>query len=646
MTQVILFAPTSTQINFQENVFSEQVALDHAKRDIAQLLQQAQARLPEVNTPHRMIGTVKIETDAAHLGKILDVYRGVVAEENLRLKEQGIPIHMEITNGGHGEIYLAIANYEPIEKPHMEFPLTFDLSRVKQADYAALIQGSDYAQEDKEQLLKIIPEIYALAEKGKVNLAAVTIGRAEEGSLVIEGVNRPKSRVRIAQAESSSPPVEQTVFDAKSKSQQIAIILSPKDRDKLIVPEAELNAMGPYELTDAQWKILSSYFDAVSENSYGVGFGVLEQSQRIDIVRKLISPHENAGKALGFRYEGADDVKSAARTLSGMVGDCDDYSLLYIACINRLQNEGKLDKRGFDLAVAQYYDPTEPKICGHANVIQFGRRDERAVTGRETTFIVDFTVKTSTADMDLNPELAQAPNDSLRNKFIQYMNTGRKKSEMIKPEFVSFKHFDSFEGVQVYYSRQEGARLLKEGQNQEAIEILAVGIGIAERVGLPHEDLSFYMAKARRNEGTRLIREGADLYEKGNEADGQAKIDAGVPLLKAADNDYAAILQLNGLSPLVLNEAAYECRVNKDYATAQTLAIRAIEGAPFIDDYYTELWKILDEQGKYSEAQKIFQGYRDMLDKLDKSKSGSIAELKNKLDGFVNAAHDKTGENH
>src|SRR3989338_9465128 len=112
MSQITVFAPTNTQINFQENVFREQVVLEHAKRDILQLLQQAQAKLPQVNMPHRMIGTVMIETDAAHLGKILEVYKGVVAEENMRLREQNVPIHMEITNGGHREIYLAIANYE------------------------------------------------------------------------------------------------------------------------------------------------------------------------------------------------------------------------------------------------------------------------------------------------------------------------------------------------------------------------------------------------------------------------------------------------------------------------------------------------------------------------------------------------------
>src|SRR3989338_5541208 len=644
MSQLTVFAPTNTQINFQENVFSEQVVLEHAKRDILQLLQQAQAKLPQVNMPHRMIGTVRIETDAAHLGKILEVYKGVVAEENMRLREQNIPIHMEITNGGHGEIYLAIANYEPIERQHLEFPLTFDLSKAKQADYAALVQGSDYAQEDKEQLLKIIPEIYSLAEKGRLDIASVTIDRSDNGDLMIEGVKRSKSKVRIAQAESSSPPVEQTIFDARK--QPIAIMLSPQDRTELAVPEAELGTIKPYELTDAQWKVLSAYFDTVSRNAFGVGFDLLEQSQKEDIIRKTISPHENAGQALGFKYEAADDVKTAARTLSGMIGDCDDYSLLYIACINRLQKERRLDKNGFDLAVAQYYDPTEPKICGHANIIQFGKKNERTIGAKETTFIVDFTVKTSTVDMKLDPALAQAPNDSLRNKFVKYMNMGRKDSQKIKPEFVSFRHYDSFEGAQVYYSREEGVRLMQNGQNQEAIEVLAVGIGVAEIAGLPHEDLLFYMAKARKEEGMSIIGEGAQLYEKGDEEGGQAKINAGKQLYEIGNRDYATALQLNGLSHSVLNEASYGYLLNKNYAAAKKLAIRSIESAPFIEESYTTLWNSLDAHGKYSEAEKIFQDYREMLDKLDKSKTGPIAELKDKLDGYIEMAHQKTEENH
>jgi len=77
MAPITVLAPTSTQITFQENVFSEQLVQEHAKRDIALLLQQAQARLPNNPEPHRVIGTVKIDADATHLDKILGTYRNV-----------------------------------------------------------------------------------------------------------------------------------------------------------------------------------------------------------------------------------------------------------------------------------------------------------------------------------------------------------------------------------------------------------------------------------------------------------------------------------------------------------------------------------------------------------------------------------------
>lgn len=185
MAPITMLAPTSTQINFEQNVFSEKAVYEQARRDIATLLSQSQAKLPEQNMPHRIIQLIKIDADAAHLDKIVEIYRKVVDEENQRLRVDKVPIQMAVTNTG-GSMYFAVANYEPVEKQHMEFPMALNLKGTKQEDYVNLIKSIGFVQEDEAQLLKIIPEIYRRAEAGQLDISNVTINRGQDGNLRIE----------------------------------------------------------------------------------------------------------------------------------------------------------------------------------------------------------------------------------------------------------------------------------------------------------------------------------------------------------------------------------------------------------------------------------------------------------------------------
>jgi len=183
--------PTKRQINFEANVFSEQVVLDHAKHDIEGLLKVAQERLPAETTPHRIIHLVKIETDNTHMNNILDIYGSVVAQENQRLRENNVPIHLSVTNGTGGSIYFVAANYEPVEKLHLDYPITLNLKNTKQSDYLELVRGMNLPKDEEEQLVALVPKIYQLASEGKLDLQAVTIDKTNVG-LQIAGIEETK----------------------------------------------------------------------------------------------------------------------------------------------------------------------------------------------------------------------------------------------------------------------------------------------------------------------------------------------------------------------------------------------------------------------------------------------------------------------
>jgi|GEM_PF-4709456 len=651
MAPITVLAPTSTQITFQENVFSEQLVQEHAKRDIALLLQQAQARLPNNPEPHRVIGTVKIDADATHLDKILGTYRNVATEENLRLREQSIPIHMEITNGGHGEIYLAIANYAPIEKQHLEFPLTFNLAGSRQEDYAKLVRSMGFAQEDEAQLLKIIPEIYSLAEKGKLNLANVTIGRAEDGSLKIEGITRRASKAGTSRASkapkaadvpvnSQNVKIEQTSRD--KPSYQMPIILSKTERANLLVPQDELAAMKPDELTDKQWAVISSRLDTVSRNNFNVGFDTLFPPQKIEIIRMVLSPHaETEGKVLGFVYEPGDGLKKAAETLSGMKGDCDDYSLLYISCIKRLENEGRIKVNGIRLAVADYYDPTKGKVLGHANVLQFSVRSKDANDPTVTGFLVDLTYTTSSIDLKISPETAQTKPEVLKDGFVDHLN-GDKKT--INKQLVEFRTYNTYAGAELYYHDMRGASLMEAKKDQEALESLSTAIDIGRNNDLYYGDALFRRAELRRRIAFGFSEKWNELFEAGKGEGNEDLARMAGQTYAASQQDYQEAVSLKNLSAFAYYRAEKYFLEHEDYPSAQSMALNAIRQAPFDSTYYAELWGILEKQGRYSEAAKIFQEYRAGLDSLDTGKEGTIFRLKGDLDNYVKSAETELGK--
>ncbi|VVB99603.1 Uncharacterised protein [uncultured archaeon] len=372
-------------------------------------------------------------------------------------------------------------------------------------------------------------------------------------------------------------------------------------RENVKVPQDKLASLGPLELTASQWKALDGQFQKVARTLYDRGFDLLFPSQKLEVIRRIISPHTDEGKKFGFEYvsggasEFGSETKKASETLSSMKGKCDDYSLLFMACVKKLKKDGKLMETEVKLATYSYYDPKEKKISGHANVLHLSLEKD------SKTYLVDFTYNSGVKELEAKPKGIGTENASLKDELLDHMNDGRRKEEKIKPEHLEIRLYDGFTGAEAYYAEREGASLLRKSEYGKAVEQLTPAIETSRKNGAYFGDALLYRAEAYWN----LMKNASDgankLYDAGRHDEATEKFRLAEDYLALFKYDLNEGIEQANLSSFALMEGTkLLCflETKESLKQAEELTRRAIEKAPYNKGYEKTLERIMARENE------------------------------------------------
>lgn len=482
----------------------------------------------------------------------------------------------------------------------------------------------------------------------------IRLEEATPGKFYVVSGRYEETGTVVSRAESTTKPAEGT-----------SIILSEEDRKNLVVSPEKLATMEPDALTDEQWKVMLGLFEQAAKDT-GEGakaFKDLFPSEKIEIVRKIISPTSAEGKEIGFVYDkktGAEkqDIKKAAETLSAMSGDCDDLALLYIACIKRLEADNLLKVEGIKLAAAGYYDPEENGIMGHANVLHITMESNDKKDLRTTTYLVDLTYNASSTNLKLESDAITMDNADFETKYLAHLNTDKRAKDKINSELIELKLYGGYEGAQAYYYETKGAylytdlnnlvteaaKLRKDGQFVEAekkcadleVQLKALYEMMSETVSLGKESGSDYgkalvdFADVCHLRSTNLVNQGSALANLANDEKDldvqktlrdQASIDTqmGTDLLAEYLESYKEAIDLPNPDSYTLHSVAKYLRYSSDandLPKAESKIIEAIEKSRFTPELYETYWDIMTKEGKTDEAKTALSAYRSKLVEL------------------------------
>ena len=450
----------------------------------------------------------------------------------------------------------------------------------------------------------------------------------------------------IVQSEKREPMVAQNEGGEKTAPvERTPIVLTDEDHKNRAITKEELEHIAPDELTANQWSVVQKLLDKISRDDYSLPFDRLFPSQKIDVIRKMISPSEIEGKEIGFVSAPSRELHKAAETFSTLKGDCDDLSLLYIACVKKLDKSGEFKIEGVKLAVVVYYDPDKKDVLSHANVIQISMKNKDEKKPDITTFLVDLTYLPSNTNLKLKPDAVNEGSVDLKGKLLEHMNEDRVSDEKkIKKELTELILYDGyvgretpegkdkFAGAKVYYCEnnsifqleeadklgEEAMKLYNKSKCLEAIPIFEAADRIYEKVcadlsdaiktgnanGTYCGDVLVRLADAQAHRYTNLTRWGSALDITGDSKTGHQKEDDGEEQKKLSALSYGQAISVDGLSSYASNRCAKYLSKKTDYATAENIMLQAISAAPFKPELYETYYEIMVKDSKKEEADK------------------------------------------
>ena len=476
------------------------------------------------------------------------------------------------------------------------------------------------------------------------------------------------------------------------QAERITLIISAEDLRKLAISPEELKTIDPDALTEAQWSVLLKLFEQAARNEYGAGYAFksLFPSQKIDIVRGVLAAvKEEGANSLEFsmKYEENEgrakyDVKKAAETLSTQRGDCDDLALLYITCIKRLEHGKLLKVDGIRLAVAGYYDPGQEKreesnIRGHANVLHSTMTTKDENSPKATTYLVDLTYHSSSVDLGLQANEITPSNSDLKQKYLEYLNAGRREKDKIKLELFELRIYNGYDGAQAYYCETKGAALRSEldGLVTKASKLREDGkYGEAEKKsadletklkelydvvsdGLKHGQASrpdygkmlVVFADVCKTRSRNLTNHGSALANLANDERNQETKEKMREQVRA-DNEgasklrgqylesYKMAIDMPSQDSYTLYSVAKHLRFNwgADYLPiAEGKITEAIEKSRFDPEFYKTYLDIMQAEGKTEEAKSALSDYRTTLVKLGVKTSAKKDDAISVIDGLI-----------
>jgi len=479
-------------------------------------------------------------------------------------------------------------------------------------------------------------EIYDIYRKEVSRANELLIKENADFGIRLEETSPGKLYIVCGRYEERTPQVAQDENPAGVTGIDITWMrLTKKEQKAIEATPGELEKAEPLELTSGQWGVLRAKIFQAAEIAYGKKFDELSTEERLDVIRRAISPNAAEGQEMGFTYrKSADpanhDIQKAAETLSKQSGDCDDLAILYVACAKLLKDEGKLDVASVKLAAAGYYDPEKKKVLGHANVIQISTGGEKEAPA---TFLVDMTVNTAAKNLGVEPGKADV--ESLKDGFVVHLNANRKEKDWVNAGLVELRLFEGEEGAQSYYCFKKGEYYLNCGDSEKALPELTKSIDIAEKNGLYCGDALVMRGEIYKDQGRLILLGASKLIQKEDEKEneeGRKLNEAGMELFRKGEKDYLDAINAGGLSASAISEVARYYWYHGDYAEAEKQAATAIEKAPFEKRYYTELWNYYMALGQTEAAVNAFSGFKKALGGLCQEKDGALFELQEMLE--------------
>ena len=228
----------------------------------------------------------------------------------------------------------------------------------------------------------------------------------------------------------------------------------------------EVKKVDPLALTAEEWAPMESRIYEVAGAVYpGREFGKLSAYEKLNAIRCAVTPYPPEGVEKGFEYKTSSNSadyapQTASETLARKSGDCDDLSILFAACVKKLDGDGKLNVNEVKLALIEYYDPKDKAVKAHANVLQIALNDEKLP--EKTTIMVDLTFQSSTKDLKLSSEQAVGWNPDMRKKMLEHLNTDRTAAKnQIKEGNLRIQIYGGssslehkYDGISVYYDEK------------------------------------------------------------------------------------------------------------------------------------------------------------------------------------------------
>jgi len=511
----------------------------------------------------------------------------------------------------------------------------------------------------------------------------IVCGRYEERNLKIE-VEIGKEETRQTERVLPAPVAENTKVASTSERERLPQPkFTAKERKDIKISAEVLEGLGSIDLTESQWKVMKERILNVA----GGSFNKFSEADKMEAIRRVISPHEYEGKG-GLEYPGPDELKNrvvrkAAGTLSDMKGDCDDYSLLFVACVKQMEKEGLLKVEGMKLALMEYYDPKDQSVKAHANILQIIMSDEK--TSEKTAVLVDLTVHTKSLNLGLTSKNTAGWNTDLRKMMLEHLNGGREPAEMIKSDYFQMQVYggsevkeQKYDGVEFYYKEKFGehdrsailkkteklaitGRELKEaGKFKEMIPVYAEAnillddvikymkplVELGEQSGGYYGDALFRLATVYSARSKNSFNKGSAMAKCEIKDEPTIEYNKGMEFRQKSIELNEKGLPMDGLGAVATSFAAYYLH-NKGveyYSEAEKKAVDAIICAPFKIDGYDALKSILFIEGRYDEAIKTFEKYGTDLAKINSAGSGDISELRMKLKDYVKGAEDRLKE--
>ncbi len=450
-----------------------------------------------------------------------------------------------------------------------------------------------------------------------------------------------------------------------------------KERKNIKVSAEVLEGLGPLDMTKSQWEIMKGRILSAA----GGSFDNLSDTEKIEAIRKVVSPHEYDGTG-GLEYPSPDELKGrevrkAAGTLSDKKGDCDDYTVLFIGCVKRLDEEGLLNVGAMKLALVDYYDPAKKEVVAHANALYVTTKGK---DGESTLFMVDLVYNTSVKEMGKISGKGFEQGKDFREKFLAHLNENREPGNMITDALFQSRVYGGseaeghkYDGGEFYYKERAGETGLimqikeAEGHAENARQSVVdrkFGAAQAEHEEATrqfdaiinemtqpkgavelgqssegyHADLLSRLADLYRQKCLNLLRESHTLSqlfpdnqeirekktEEGNKAKGEWMRLHG-QIMKNAD----------GLTAFALSHAAYSEFHMEHHQEAEELAEKAIKAAPFRIDGYEAMIDLLIGQRRAGEIPTVLDGFDKRLAEIDPGETGAIHKLRVELKEYV-----------